>query len=92
MDKEHMRIHLKCLSKSKCAKDCEDLTVIPLGFAVEIVKEEISKIRKTDKETEDYLFNIVKKTIQWLSIEEITETTTNEEIADFVMLELFDLK
>lgn len=46
----------------------------------------------TDKEKKDYLFKIVKKTIQWLSIEEITETTTNEEIADFVMLELFDLK
>ena len=49
-DKEHMRIHMKCLSRSDCAKDCGEYTVIRLGHAVSIIEEEIDKVRKETAE------------------------------------------
>lgn len=58
---EHMRIHLKCLSKSQCAKDCGESTVILLGYAVSIVEEEIAKVKKESIEFEKRrIKNIIK--------------------------------
>ena len=45
-NEEHMRIHLKCLARSGCAKDCGENTVILMGYAVSIIEEEISKAKK----------------------------------------------
>ena len=47
---ENMRIHMKCLAKAECAKDCGEDTVIKLGYAVSIVEEEIVKVRKETAE------------------------------------------
>ena len=49
-NEERLRIHMKCLSKSQCAKDCGEDTVIKLGYAVSIVEEEIAKVRKETAE------------------------------------------
>lgn len=40
-------IHMKMLSKSKNAKDCGDLTVIPLGFAVTVALEMLQNRHST---------------------------------------------
>ena len=45
-DEEHMRIHMKCLAKSECAKNCGESTVILMGYAVSIIEEEIAKAKK----------------------------------------------
>jgi len=49
-EKEHMEIHMKCLSKSKNAKECGDLTVIPMGFAVQMIKEAVQAERQKQEE------------------------------------------
>jgi len=49
-------IHLKCLAKSKNAKECGDLTVIPMGYVVSIIIDEIKQAEERERE------RIVKET------------------------------
>ena len=46
VEEEHTAIHMACLAKSKNAKDCGDLTVMPMGYAVQMIEEAIQTERQ----------------------------------------------
>ena len=47
---EHMRIHIKVLRKSMCAKDCGESTVTLMGHVVSMIEEELTLQQERHKE------------------------------------------
>lgn len=43
-------IHMAMLAKSESAKDCGEITVVPLGFAVDVALQEVIRARKDEAE------------------------------------------
>lgn len=83
------KIHLKVLAKSKSAKDCGELTVVPLGYVTALILEKLDQALKEQTKNllekvwelkiEEYQspFYIRDKVVELL---EATTSTTNEEI------------